>query len=51
MMISAVYYGFAGYVILYRSWALASWTQITIPAFLLAWYSIELLINCRYKTK
>lgn len=44
MMISAVYYAFTGYVIMYRSWAVASWAQITIPAFLLMWYSIELSI-------
>ena len=44
MMISAIYYCFTGYVIMYRSWAVASWTQITIPAFLLMWYSIELSI-------
>ena len=42
MMISAVYYCFNEDVIMYRSWAVASWAQMTIPAFLLAWYSIEL---------
>lgn len=47
MMISAVYYAFNGYVIIFRSWAVASWTQITIPAFLLMWYSIELSIYRR----
>lgn len=44
MMISAVYYCFNEDVIMYRSWAVASWAQMTIPAFLLAWYSIELII-------
>lgn len=47
MMISAVYYAFNGYVIIFRSWAVASWTQITIPAFLLMWYSIELIAYYR----
>ena len=42
MIISAIYYVFNGEVIIYRSWAVSSWAKITIPAFLLVWYSIEL---------
>lgn len=51
MIISAVYYCFTGYVILYRSWAVSSWMQILIPAFLLMWYSIELSVYSRKKSK
>lgn len=42
MLISAIYYGSTGDVIMYRSWALSFWTKTIIPAILLIWYSIEL---------
>ncbi len=41
MLIFAVYYCFTGNLILLHSWAISSWTEITIPTFLLTWYSIE----------
>lgn len=45
MLISAIYYGSTGDVIMYRSWALSSWTKTIIPAILLLWNSIELYIT------
>ncbi len=45
MLISAIYYGSTGDVIMYRSWALSSWTKTIIPAILLLWNSIELYVT------
>lgn len=45
MMASAIYYFATGYLLYYDSWAIASWTQITIPTILMCWYSMEIGIS------
>lgn len=45
MLASVIYYCITGYLIYYSSWAIASWTHIIVPAFLLCWYCGELVAS------